>query len=177
MLKINEKNIELKTTFYTFTCVTIVALLFFCFGFTLSQVQPAHPNFHLSFLKILITNSEIAVNTLFLEFLTFGLYSLTYLFNQFFSLGIMIGGLIKQYSWVQVTSFFWIHGLPEVIGMIITASIVPNTIILMWNKYVLKRHCFIYRTTIILFFIMTLLIILAAFLETFIAPYFVIKLH
>lgn len=120
------------------------------------------------------------MKTIVAIFLSFGIASIYFVWCQFFLVGVLIGGARKSTGdFISSISFFWIHGILELVTVILTASIVPFILASIVSLILKKTDITlnfkkIFNKTLILTGVLFILIFVSALLETFIAPNFII---
>lgn len=153
----------------------IIGLFSFLLGYFFSNPISAKPNQSLNFWTIFATNSIIHIKLLLFSFLTLGIYSFSFLFTQFFLVGIFVGGITEaRHSLISALSYFWIHGIFELSAAILTSIIAPfvycSLFSLVYKKEVYQKKLMeVGKQVVYLLFISFFLILFSAFLETFIA--------
>jgi uncharacterized membrane protein SpoIIM required for sporulation len=159
-----------------FILMLIVGIFSFFLGYFFSNPIFAQPNCSLNFWTILATNSIIHLKLLLFSFLTLGIYSFSFLFTQFFLVGIFVGGITEaRHSLLSALSYFWIHGIFELSAAILTSIIAPfvccSLFLLIYKKEISQKKLLkIGKQTVYLLLISFFLVLFSAFLETFIAP-------
>ena len=171
---------KLKLLSNCFIVCSIIGLLFFFLGFLLLPNEQFSPNLHPSLTTIFSTNFEIHFRAIFLSIISLGFFSLIFLFEQFFYLGFSFHSLITKTSTKTAFSYFAGHGIVEVINMFLTASIglfVTVYIINMFRKKETNKISFIIlgKNLFILLIIDLILLLISAFLETYLSPVLVDK--
>lgn len=172
--------VKFKIFSICFLVSSLTGIIFFFLGFLLLPNEQFNPDLHPSFKKIFFTNFEIHIHTIFFSIISFGLFSLIFLFQQFFYLGFIFHSLVEETSLKTAYSFFAGHGIIEVINMFFTASIglyVTVNIFNMIKKKEFGRKSFISlgKNLFILLIIDVLLLLIAALLETYLSPLLVDK--
>ncbi len=173
-------KLKLKIFSICFLVSALMGILFFFFGFMLLPNEKFEPDLKPVFTTIFFTNLEIHGFALLFSILSFGLFSIVFLFEQFFYLGYIFHSLMELTSFKTAYSFFAGHGVLEVINMFFTATIGIYTwtlIVKMIKRKEFKKHSFIRlgRELFILFIIDIVLIFITALLETFLSPMLVDK--
>lgn len=152
-----------------------VGIIFFLCGFLLVPVEQFYPDLNPSFKTIFLTNFEIHLSTIFFSIVSFGIFSLIFLFIQFFYLGFIFHSLVSQTSLKTAFSFFAGHGIIEVINMFFTSSI--GFFVAVNIFYMIKHKNFnlfsiinLVKIVFILLLIDIVFLFIAALLESFLSP-------
>ncbi|MGP4948117.1 stage II sporulation protein M [Bacillus sp. MHSD17] len=158
-----------------FIACSVIGSSFFFLGFLLLPNEQFSPNLQPSFITIFSTNFEIHFTTIIFSIISFGFFSLIFLFQQFFSLGFAFHSLVEKTSLKTAYSYFAGHGIIEIINMFFTAAIglfVAVCIVNIIRKKELNKNSFIIlgKNLLVLLIIDLLLLLVAALLETYLSP-------
>lgn len=165
---------------YVLIFLLVLGIISFILGYILAVPTHSKPNLFPKFLNIYFTNMNVHFQSLMLSFCSLGIYSFLFVCSHFFLVGVLISGMARETgSFISSCSFFWIHGGIELATVILTASIIPffflSIVTLIFKKEIGKKSLLqVLKTLFFLCVISFSLILFAAFLETFIAPKFVI---
>jgi len=168
---------------YSLLFFLIVGGLAFAIGYFVSASIMPKPELSPNFFKIFLTNFKIHMTAIVCSFLTGGLFSVHFVFGQFFIVGVLIGGATHATgNLVASLSFFWVHGIFELAAVLLTSSVVPffflSVLSLVLRKVSVRENFMqILKKTSFLFGIIVMLILVSALVETFIAPKLVIVPH
>ncbi|KRD87913.1 hypothetical protein ASE51_26380 [Bacillus sp. Root147] len=152
--------------------ISVFAVFLYFLGFLFPihlEKEPLSDNF--GFTELFFYNLKTEVFSILLGCITLGVYSITYLFLNFFSMGSISSSLMKESSIIDVLSMFVVHGVFEIPAMILTVAFgiyIPWRIIIMLKnkeKYILPL-----KYMIKIFNLILILTILAATIEVFITP-------
>ncbi|WP_044894919.1 stage II sporulation protein M [Bacillus alveayuensis] len=171
---------KLKMFSICFIICSAIGIVFFFLGFLLLPKEQFSPDLQPSFITIFSTNFEIHFLTIVFSIISFGLFSIIFLFEQFFYLGFAFHSLVTKTSLKTAYSYFAGHGIVEVINMFLTAAIglyVSVYIIIMIRKKEFNKNSFITlgKNLLILLVIDLMLLLIAALLETYLSPSLVDK--
>lgn len=155
----------------------LLGILSMILGMVLASPTDTNPNLKLNFLEVLSTNSKIHLNLLVSSIFSFGIQSFLFVMYQFFIVGFLIGGTSQVIGIYSSLSFFWVHGIIELLATVMVASIVPylliNIVLRLFKK---SSDLSSVNQTVkfigILIFINFILVFLSALLECYIAPFF-----
>ncbi|MFV5171141.1 stage II sporulation protein M [Bacillus cereus] len=166
---------KLKLFSICFMVCSLIGILFFFLGFLLLPKEQFSPNLQPSFTTIFGTNFEIHFTTIVFSIISFGFFSLIFLFQQFFHLGFVFHSLVEKTTLKTALSYFAGHGIVEIINMFLTATIglyVVVYIINMIRKKEFNKNSFIVlgKNFLLLLIIDLLLLLIAALLETYLSP-------
>ncbi|WP_181917303.1 stage II sporulation protein M [Virgibacillus dokdonensis] len=127
-----------------------------------------------SFSYLFLHNLRAGLYSVFIGSITVGLYSLFYLFINFFTMGVIVNTLTESNSIMETLSTFLLHGIFEVPAMLLAASLgiyIPLRLIQFFrNKRWVKADT--YRIGII-FLSLVAFTLIAAFIEGVITPQFI----
>ncbi len=153
-------------------CAIILYVMGLLFPMNLEKESMEGKN---GFMDLLLHNSKAELLSLIMGTITLGIYSLIYLFINFFTMGIITATLMSDNNSVaEVLRMFIVHGIFEIPAMILTIALgiyIPWKLIGMlrkksWNRTAMKNMARI-------FVVIVVLTILAAAVESFITPNFI----
>lgn len=152
--------------------VTISALLLYVMGlFFPMNIKREAIDGSFGFIELLLHNSKAEFFSIVMGAVTLGLYSVFYLFINFFTMGIITATLLADSTVSHVFSMFVVHGIFEIPAMILTIAFgiyIPWKVIGMikskaWNVVTIRYMAGIFS-------VIVLLTILAAAVESFVTP-------
>jgi len=152
--------------------VSLFAVLLFFLGFVFpgdleKEITYEHPGF----IQLALHNLKAEITSIFFGIVTLGVYSITYLFINFISMGLITSTSLMEASLPKVLNMFIAHGIFEIPAMILTTSLgiyAPWKMVGMLKRR--KADYLIFRKMANIFAIIFLLTITAAFIESFITP-------
>ncbi|WP_180955064.1 stage II sporulation protein M [Bacillus sp. V3-13] len=152
--------------------VTSIAALLYVLGLffpTNLEREPIDENF--GFTALLLHNSRAQFISILLGSITLGIYSLTYMFINFFSMGFITATLLTEESVSNVISMFLLHGIFEIPAMILSISLgiyIPWKLIGMVKNKTINTVAI--RKTAGIFIVILILTVVAAAIEAFVTP-------
>ncbi|MDM5214854.1 stage II sporulation protein M [Peribacillus sp. NJ4] len=152
--------------------VTLIALLLYILGLFFPmdlEKEPIDESF--GFTALFFHNLQAQFTAILLGCITLGVYSIIYLFINFFSMGFITATLLTEDSVGDVVSMFMVHGIFEIPAMILSISLgiyIPWKLIGMIRNKAFNQ--FAIRNTARIFIIILLLTVFAAAVEAFITP-------
>ncbi|MBL1229295.1 stage II sporulation protein M [Enterococcus sp. BWB1-3] len=163
---------------YVFSLSLAIGIGSLILGLLLSNPVDTNPDLNLDFSQIFLTNSKIHIDLLINSIISLGIGSILFICYQFFIVGILVGGASQTVGIYSALSFFWIHGVIELLAAIIVASIIPYVYINLFLLIVkhpskLTNLSTFFKFISILIFVNFSLVFLAALLECYVAPLFV----
>lgn len=181
MMRVFEGLSFKKTCLFTFLVSVIFFGAGFCSSLSLGDV-PDNYNYlrealdgSLSnkFFDLFFHNLKVNISCVFFGALTGGIYTLNYLFLNFFSMGLIVSHLKKEHTWLATLSTFVLHGVFELPAMVLSAAagfyIPIKTIQMFRNKKIelkeVKKIVYIIAAVIAL-------TLIAATVEVFVSPHF-----
>ncbi|MBJ8111714.1 stage II sporulation protein M [Bacillus cereus group sp. N6] len=154
------------------TCISIIAVMFYCLGLFFSlNVEKEVTDGNFGFTELLIHNLTSEMFSILLGIITLGVYSMMYLFLNFFSMGSITSSLMTEKSIVDVLSLFIVHGIFEIPAMILTVALgsyLPWRIISMFKKK--EGFILILKQMFKILILILVLTIAAAITEAFVTP-------
>lgn len=153
--------------------VSLLSIIFYTLGliFPVTSLEKEVGSEAIGFIELLWHNLQVEVISILLGIVSLGAYSLTYLFINFFSMGLITSTLMTESSFTEVLRMFIVHGIFEIPAMILTVALgiyIPWKVIEMVKKRQLNG--LLLRNMLAIFIVILLLTVLAAYIESIITP-------
>lgn len=151
--------------------ISILAILIFIAGVMSGiNVEKDLVKNDVSFISLFLYNFSTQLKAIFWGAVTFGIYSIIYLMINFGAMGIIVAQLKREHSLIETLNMFMYHGIFEIPTMILSASLgiyIPLMAIKMY-----KKKKFEYKNILRILIVITILTVIAAFVEAIITPIF-----
>ncbi|MGG3572600.1 stage II sporulation protein M [Bacillus gobiensis] len=159
---------------FTLLFSIILTILGYFTPLELSNDEDIDAQIDSTFLYLFTNNLSACVYAVIIGSVSLGLYSLFYLFVNFFSIGMILSTLNVKHSIMESLSTFVIHGVFEIPAMLLSASLgiyIPLKFIQFirkkrWDKKEMLKILWVFSSIL-------LLTLIAAFIEAYISPIFI----
>lgn len=151
-----------------FKFVIFISFIFIILGFTLNLDTEILPSTDEKFLNIFLYNIKVEFLTIIISSITFGIYSIIYLFQNFLTLGHILKVLIIKYGFIKGILFIFPHGIFEIPCILLTATLSLYIPIYTLKNIKLYKKNYVYyiKKFLIYIYFIIILTLISAFIET-----------